>query len=80
MTFSVDMIMPFLSETMTEGTVSKWLKQPGDRVEFGEDFVEIETDKITTNYQSDTAGVLREIVVAEGETVPCGEVIARIDS
>ena len=50
------MVMPFLSATMEDGTISKWLKEFGEFVEVGEDFVEIETDKITVTYQSDTAG------------------------
>ncbi len=77
---SVEMVMPFLSETMEEGTISKWLKQPGDSVAIGEEFVEIEADKATVAYESDTAGVLIEILVPEGKTVPTGYVIARIGS
>jgi pyruvate/2-oxoglutarate dehydrogenase complex dihydrolipoamide acyltransferase (E2) component len=72
------MVMPFLSETMEEGTVVKWLKSVGDAVALGEALAEIDTDKVTVVYDSDTAGVLSEILVAEGETVPPGQVIARI--
>jgi pyruvate/2-oxoglutarate dehydrogenase complex dihydrolipoamide acyltransferase (E2) component len=75
---SVDIVMPFLAETMDEGTIAVWLKQVGDRVEFGDDLVEIETDKLTTVYQSDAAGVLLEILAQPGETVPCGQAIARV--
>ena len=74
----VDMVMPFLSETMQEGTVLRWLKQVGDHVAAGEEFVEIETDKLTISYEADTSGVLVEIVVEAGLTVLCGAVIARI--
>lgn len=77
---SVDMVMPFLSETMEKGKISKWLKQPGDSVAIGEEFVEIEADKAMVAYESDTAGVLLEILVLEGETVPTGHLIARIGS
>ena len=74
------MVMPLLSETMEEGTVGEWLKQPGDPVAIGDDLVVIETDKATTIYQSDTAGFLLEVLVAQGETVPTGTVIAKIGS
>jgi pyruvate/2-oxoglutarate dehydrogenase complex dihydrolipoamide acyltransferase (E2) component len=75
----VDIVMPFLSETMKDGTIGTWLKTLGDRVDIGEDLVEIETDKVTVTYQSDTAGVVVELVAAEGSTVLCGEAIARVD-
>lgn len=75
---TTDIVMPFLSETMDDGTVTKWLKHPGDRVAVGDDLVVIETDKATITYQSDTAGVLLEVVVGEGETVATGTAIARI--
>ena len=75
---AVDMVMPMFSETMTEGTVVGWLKQPGDVVELGDDLVEIETDKATMTYPSDTAGLLLEVLASEGDTVPVGAVIARI--
>jgi pyruvate dehydrogenase E2 component (dihydrolipoamide acetyltransferase) len=77
---STDMVMPYLSESMEEGTILRWLKQPGDHVAFGDDLVEIETDKATAVYQSDTGGVLLEILVAEGEAIEVGGVIARIGS
>jgi pyruvate/2-oxoglutarate dehydrogenase complex dihydrolipoamide acyltransferase (E2) component len=77
---AVEMVMPFLSETMTEGTVHVWLKQVGDLVGVGDDLVEIETDKVTTVYQSDTAGTLVEILVEPGVTVPVGAAIARIEA
>src|SRR3954469_19446308 len=69
--------MPRLSDSMEEGTILKWLKAPGDMVARGEELAEIETDKATMTYESDTDGVL-EIVAAEGETLPIGAVIARI--
>ncbi len=72
-----DVIMPPLSDLMSEGTVLKWLKASGEPVERGEELVEIETDKATVVYEAEHAGRL-DIVVAEGETVPVGAPIARI--
>src|SRR4051812_38924092 len=72
-----DVVMPRLSDSMEEGTILKWLKAPGDMVARGEELAEIETDKATMTYESDSDGVL-EIVAQEGETLPIGAVIARI--
>jgi pyruvate dehydrogenase E2 component (dihydrolipoamide acetyltransferase) len=72
-----DVVMPRLSDTMQEGTILRWLKDDGDDVARGEDLVEIETDKASMVYESDLAGTL-EILAAEGETLPVGEVIAHI--
>ncbi|MEA2272400.1 MAG: hypothetical protein QOI98_1108, partial [Solirubrobacteraceae bacterium] len=72
-----DVTMPRLSDSMEEGTILKWLKASGDEVQRGEELVEIETDKATMTYEAADAGVL-EILVKEGETLPIGEVIARI--
>jgi 2-oxoisovalerate dehydrogenase E2 component (dihydrolipoyl transacylase) len=71
--------MPQLGETVTEGTVARWLKQPGDNVEKYEAFVEVSTDKVSADVPSPVAGTLRELIVAEGETVPTGAPIAVID-
>ncbi len=73
-----DIVMPRLSDSMEEGTVLQWFKQPGDSVAVGEELVEIETDKANMAYESDVAGTLVEIVAAEGETLPIGSVIARV--
>src|SRR5436305_3293216 len=70
--------MPRLSDSMEEGTVLKWLKAPGDAVRRGEDLVEIETDKATMTFQSDADGRL-EILAHEGDTLPIGAAIARLD-
>ena len=75
---SVDIVMPRLSDSMEEGTVLRWLKAPGDAVERGEELVEIETDKANMVYEADAAGTLIELVAAEGDTLPIGEVIARV--
>lgn len=77
---ATDIVMPRLSDSMEEGTVLKWLKSVGDEVQRGEDLVEIETDKANMTYASDTGGVLAEIVAGEGDTLPVGEVIARIEA
>ena len=70
--------MPRLSDSMEEGTIIKWLKAEGDEVARGDELVEIETDKATMTYEADTDGVL-QIVAAEGDTLPVGEVIARLN-
>ena len=73
-----DVQLPRLADTLVEGTVSRWLKRPGEHVARGEPLVEIETDKVNSEIESPFDGVLTEILVGEGETVPVGEVIARI--
>lgn len=75
-----DIVMPRLSDSMTEGTVVRWLKQPGEAVVRGEPIVEIETDKATITYEADLDGVLADILVVEGQTVPVGARIARIEA
>jgi pyruvate dehydrogenase E2 component (dihydrolipoamide acetyltransferase) len=72
-----DVVMPRLSDSMEEGTILKWLKADGDEIARGDELVEIETDKATMTYEADTAGTL-SIVAQEGETLPIGQVIARI--
>ncbi len=69
--------MPRLSDSMEEGTIVRWLKRDGDEVARGEELVEIETDKATMAYESDTAGTLR-ISAQEGVTLPVGATIATI--
>ncbi len=71
--------MPQLGETVTEGTVAQWLKKPGDSVEKYEAFVEVSTDKVNAEVPAPVTGILREIIVQEGETVPTGAPIAIID-
>ncbi len=75
---SADIVMPRLSDSMEEGTILTWIKSVGDDVAVGEELVEIETDKANMVYESDAAGTLIEIVAGEGETLPIGEVIARV--
>jgi pyruvate dehydrogenase E2 component (dihydrolipoamide acetyltransferase) len=72
-----DITMPRLSDSMEQGTILTWLKGPGDEIAVGEELVEIETDKATMTHESTAAGALT-IVAAVGETVPVGDVIARV--
>ncbi len=71
-----EVVMPKMGESITEGTVIVWHKQPGDTVEQDETLLEIGTDKVDTEVPSPAAGVLQEILVPEGETVEVGTVIA----
>jgi pyruvate dehydrogenase E2 component (dihydrolipoamide acetyltransferase) len=75
---AVDVVMPRLSDSMEEGTILQWLKAVGDEVKRGDELVEIETDKANMTYEATDEGVLLEIVADEGDTLPIGEVIARI--
>jgi 2-oxoglutarate dehydrogenase E2 component (dihydrolipoamide succinyltransferase) len=70
--------MPALGESVTEGTVTRWLKQVGDRVEVDEPLLEVSTDKVDTEIPSPVAGVVEEILVAEDETVEVGAPLVRI--
>jgi pyruvate dehydrogenase E2 component (dihydrolipoamide acetyltransferase) len=76
MAFSVQ--MPALGESVTEGTVTRWLKQEGDRVEVDEPLLEVSTDKVDTEIPSPAAGVLQRIVAAEDDTVEVGGELAVI--
>jgi 2-oxoglutarate dehydrogenase E2 component (dihydrolipoamide succinyltransferase) len=73
---SVEVVMPQMGESITEGTVSKWLKKLGERVEKDEALLEISTDKVDAEVPSPGAGVLLEIRTSEGETVEVGTVVA----
>ncbi len=73
---STPITMPQMGADMTEGTVLKWLKKVGDEVKRGEIIAEIETDKATVELEAFEGGVLQQLVVEEGETVPVGETIA----
>src|SRR4051794_8505913 len=70
--------MPQMGVSVSEGTVTKWLKNPGDQVEADEPLLEISTDKVDTEVPSPGSGVLSEILVQEGETVNVGTLLARI--
>lgn len=71
--------MPQLGETVTEGTVAQWLKKVGDPVEKYEAFLEVSTDKVNAEVPSPVTGVIKEVLVKEGDTVPVGTAIAVID-
>ena len=71
-------IMPKLSPTMEEGQIARWLKKEGDKVAMGEPLAEIDTDKATMEMQALANGVLRKILVGEGESAPLGQLIAVI--
>src|SRR6202165_6250397 len=71
--------MPQLGESITEGTISKWLKKPGDQVKKYEALVEIITDKVNAEVPAPLTGVLKEIKVQEGATVTVGTEIAVIE-
>ena len=73
-----EITMPRLSDTMSEGTVGKWLKQPGDQIESGEIIAEIETDKATMELEAFESGTLTKILVPEGQLVPIGTPIGLI--
>jgi 2-oxoglutarate dehydrogenase E2 component (dihydrolipoamide succinyltransferase) len=77
---AVDVIMPQMGESIFEGTITKWLKKPGDKVERDEPLFEISTDKVDAEIPSPAAGVLKEIKIAEGTTVPIQTVVAVIDA
>ncbi|MDQ7850709.1 MAG: dihydrolipoamide acetyltransferase family protein [Armatimonadota bacterium] len=73
-----EVIMPKMGDAMTEGKVLRWIKQQGEAVQVGEALAEIETDKVNVELPADEAGVLAQILVPEGQTVPVGQPIAII--
>jgi len=74
-----DVVMPQMGESIVEGTLTKWLKKPGERIQRDEPLFEISTDKVDTEIPSPAAGVLSEILVEEGKTVGINTVVARIE-
>lgn len=74
----MDVELPKLADTLTEGTLARWLKHAGEVVAEGEPIAELETDKINSELAAPSAGVLSEVLVGEGETVDVGTVLARI--
>lgn len=77
---SSDIVLPALGESVTEGTVTRWLKNIGDVVEVDDPILEVSTDKVDTEVPSPIAGTLQEILVKEDETVEVGAVLARVGS
>jgi 2-oxoglutarate dehydrogenase E2 component (dihydrolipoamide succinyltransferase) len=76
----IDVVVPQLSESVSEATLLTWKKQPGAAVEADEILIEVETDKVVLEVPAPTSGVLAEIVKADGSIVTSGEVLARIDN
>jgi pyruvate dehydrogenase E2 component (dihydrolipoamide acetyltransferase) len=77
---AVDIVMPQMGESIFEGTITRWLKKPGDKVERDEPLFEISTDKVDAEIPSPSAGVLKEIKVGEGQTVPIQTIVGVIDA
>ena len=77
---TVTIAMPQLGLTMTEATVGAWLKKPGDAVRKDEPLLSISTDKVDMDVESNVDGVLRDILVEEGQTVPVGTPLALLDA
>src|SRR6478752_3586411 len=77
-TEAVDVVMPQMGVSVSEGTITKWLKQEGEEVQSDEPLLEISTDKIDTEVPSPGSGVLTQILVQEGETVDVGTKLAQI--
>ncbi len=76
----VDIIMPKMGESIMEGTILRWLKQPGDRVERDENLLEISTDKVDTEVPAPESGILVELLYKENDVVEVGKVIARLET
>ena len=77
---AVDIIVPTLGESVTEATVAKWFKKPGDAVKADEPLVELETDKVTVEVNAPAAGMLKETLVVEGATVGVGAKLGTIEA
>src|SRR5467141_5065612 len=75
-----DIVMPQMGESIVEGTITKWLKKPGDKVQRDEPLFEISTDKVDAEIPAPASGVLREIKVSEGTTVQVNTVVGTIAS
>ena len=73
-----DVIMPQMGESIFEGTLTKWLKKPGDKVQRDEPLFEISTDKVDAEIPAPASGVLQEIMVAEGNTVQVNTIVGTI--
>ena len=76
----IDVVMPQMGESIVEGTLTRWLKKPGDRVERDEPLFEISTDKVDTEIPAPSAGILGEILVQEGTTVGINTIVGRINT
>src|SRR3954449_10998348 len=77
---ATDIVMPQMGESIVEGTITKWLKKPGDKIQRDEPLFEISTDKVDAEIPAPASGVLQEIKVAEGTTVQVNTVVGTISS
>ena len=77
---ATDIIVPTLGESVSDATIARWIKKAGDAVAADEPVVELETDKVTLEVPSPVAGTLSELVVAEGDTVEVGALLARVEA
>ena len=75
---SIDIHVPTLGESVSDATIARWIKKTGETVAVDEPVVELETDKVTLEVPSPVAGILEEIIAAEGDTVEVGALLARI--
>src|SRR5690349_9209533 len=75
---ATDVVMPQMGESIAEGTITKWLVKPGETVERDQPLFEISTDKVDAEIPSPAAGVLLEVLFAEGSVVPVNRLVARI--
>src|SRR5919109_3393199 len=76
----IDVVMPQMGESITEGTLSRWIKKVGDAVKRDEPIFEISTDKVDAEIPAPSSGTLAEILVQEGQTVPVSTVVARLET
>ncbi len=76
----VDIVMPKMGESIMEGTILKWLKKPGDKVERDEPILEISTDKVDTEVPSPEAGIITELLFKENDVVEIGKILARLET
>jgi pyruvate dehydrogenase E2 component (dihydrolipoamide acetyltransferase) len=76
----IDVVMPQMGESIAEGTMSRWLKKLGDSVKRDEPLFEISTDKVDAEIPSPSAGILVEVLVNDGQTVPVQTVVARLET
>ena len=75
---SIDIHVPTLGESVSDATIARWIKKAGETVAVDEPVVELETDKVTLEVPSPVAGILEEIIAAEGDTVEVGALLARV--
>src|SRR5947199_3557810 len=75
---ATDIVMPQMGESIVEGTITKWLKKPGDKIQRDEPLFEISTDKVDAEIPAPASGVLQEIKVAEGTTVNVNTIVGTI--